>query len=252
MENRAAKSVTTTAIVLSIVFLLAVFGFFAFVFFSNPNEKVNYKIYGGMTDELTDSDLFEDLQSGRSICFLGDSITAGTEINGVHWYDPMAPYIKGDISNLSTGGWMVQDLIDQTANIPKADIYIIAIGINDVLFNNTVKSSKTPAEFARRASVLTESINGISPSAKIYFIAPWTFISEKEELNESGIQYRSALKDLCAEKGFKYIDPNPVIVSVLDAEGTDKFMFNSFHPNAKEGVGLFSYAVLKTAHESRV
>ena len=250
MENGGSKSVKIT-IVLSIIFLLSVFGFFAFIIFSKPQADITYEIYGGMTADLKDSELFEDLQSGRSICFLGDSITAGTEINGVHWYDPLVPYIKGDIYNLSMGGWMVQNLIDQTGNIPKADIYIIAIGINDVLFKNTVKSSKTPAEFAERTALLAENICDISPSAKIYFISPWTFISEKEELIESGRQYRSALRDLCAEKGYGYIDPDPIVVSVLDTEGTNKYMFNSFHPNASRGVGLFSYAVLKAAHEQR-
>ena len=255
MEKDGSTTSNLPAIVISIVFLLLVFGFFAAVFLfprssDVPKDQTKYEIYGGMTDELKDSKLFEDFQNARSVCFLGDSITAGTEIGGVHWYEPLIPYIKGDISNLSTGGWMVENLIEQSDAIPKVDMYIIAIGINDVLFPNAVKSAKTPSEFAQRCSLLAETIEGISPGAKICFIAPWTFISDKEELNESVIQYRSALKDLCAEKGFKYIDPNPVIVLVLDAEGTDKFMFNSFHPNAKEGVGLYSYAVLKAAHES--
>jgi len=256
MENEGSKTGKTIAIVLSIVFLLLVFGFFAFVFLSpaassQPTELATYELYGGMTADLQDSEFFKDLQSGRSICFLGDSITAGTEIGGVHWYEPLIPYIKGGISNLSTGGWMVQDLIDQTGNIPKSDIYIIAIGINDVLFPNAVKSAKTPAEFTERAALLAENIRGNSPDAKIYFISPWTFITEKQDLNEAGSQYRSALKDLCAEKGFGYMDPEPIVVSVLNAEGTDKYMFNNFHPNASKGVGLYSYAVLKSAHEEK-
>ena len=249
MESGSSTTVKTPAIVLSIVFLLSVFGFFAFVFFSNPQSQIKIEIYGGMTGELKDSELYKDLQSGKSICFLGDSITAGTETGGISWYEPLIPYIKGDISNISTGGWMVQDLIDQTANIPRSDIYIIAIGINDVLFENAIKSAKTPDEFAERASLLAENISGISPSAKIYFIAPWTFVTENSDIIEKGNQYRSALCDLCDEKGFRYINPDPVIVSVLNVEGTDKYMFNRFHPNANEGVGLFSYAVLKTSHE---
>ena len=256
MENEGSKTGKTIAIVLSIVFLLLVFGFFAFVFLSpaassKPTEQATYELYGGMTADLQDSEFFKDLQSGRSVCFLGDSITAGTEIGGVHWYEPLLPYIKGDISNLSTGGWMVQDLIDLTGNIPKSDIYIIAIGINDVLFPNAVKSAKTSAEFIERAALLAENIMGISPDAKIYFISPWTFITDKQELNEAGSQYRSALKDLCAEKSFVYIDAEPIVVSVLNAEGTNKYMFNNFHPNASKGVGLSSYAVFTAAHEQK-
>ena len=127
MEKDGSKTSTILAIVLSIVFLLLVFGFFTFIFLfpkssDVPQDQTKYEIYGGMTDELKDSELFEDLQSARSICFLGDSITAGTEIGGIHWYEPLTPYIKGRIFNLSTGGWMVENLIEQGNSIPKADM----------------------------------------------------------------------------------------------------------------------------------
>ncbi len=252
MEKEGSATVKTPAIVLSIVFLLLVLGFFVFVFLypnspDAPQVQTKYEIYGGMTDELKNSELFEDLQSGRSVCFLGDSITAGTEINGIHWYDPLTPYIKGSISNLSTGGWMVQYLIEQATAIPNADIYVIAIGINDVIFRNAVKSAQTPEEFAQRCSLLADTIKGISPDAKLYFIAPWTFIGQSEDINDLGNSFRDALKDMCAGSGYQYINPDPVITSVIYAEGYDKYMYNDFHPNASEGVGLYSYAVLKAA-----
>ena len=256
MEKDASTTGKNPAIVLSIVFLLLVFGFFVFVFLlpkspDAPQDQTKYEIYGGMTDELKDSELFEDLQSGNSVCFLGDSITAGTEINGIHWYEPLIPYTKGRISNLSTGGWMVEDLIEQAASITNADIYVIAIGINDVIFRNAVKSATTPSEFAQRCSLLAETIKGISPGAKIYFIAPWTFTGQTEDIEALGNNFRDALKDMCKGSGYQYINPDPVITSVIYSEGYDKYMHNSFHPNAPEGVGLYSYAVLKSAHEQR-
>ena len=256
MEKDGSKTSTIPAIVLSIVFLLLVFGFFTFVFLfpkssDVPQDQTKYKIYGGMTDELKDSELFEDLQSARSICFLGDSITAGTEIGGIHWYEPLTPYIKGRIFNLSTGGWMVENLIEQGNSIPKADMYIIAIGINDVLFRNAVKSAKTPSEFAQSCSLLAETIKGISPEAKIYFIAPWTFTGQTEDIEKLGNSFRDALKDMCQGSGYQYINPDPIITEVIYSEGYDRYMHNDFHPNAPDGVGLYSYAVLKSAHEQR-
>ena len=69
-------------LVLSIVFC-ARFRLFCFLIYPKssdvPQSFTKYEFYGGMTDELKDSEFFEDLQSGRSICFLGDSITAGTD-----------------------------------------------------------------------------------------------------------------------------------------------------------------------------
>ena len=44
---------------------------------------------------------------------------------------------------------------------------------------------------------------------------------------------------------------NPVIMEILDSEGTSKYMFNDFHPNTPDGVGLFSYAVLQQEHLRR-
>ena len=256
MEKDGSKTSTIPAIVLSIVFLLIVFGFFAFVFLlpktpDVPQDQTKYEIYGGMTDELKDSDLFKDLQSGSSVCFLGDSITAGTEINGIHWYEPLIPYTKGSISNLSTGGWMVEHLIDQGSSIPKADIYVVAIGINDILFRNAVRSAKTPAEFAQSCSLLADTIKGISPEAKIYFIAPWTFTGQTEDIEKLGNSFRDALKDMCHGSGYQYINPDPIITEVIYSEGYDRYMHNDFHPNAPDGVGLYSYAVLKSAHEQR-
>lgn len=243
MKNSSRTNRQSTTSFLAVILLLLILAFLA-VCFINRNK---YRIYGGMTAELKDSDLFEDLSSGRSVCFLGDSITAGNEINGICWYEPLTPYIKGTISNLSTGGWMVEDLIDQAAAIPNADIYVIAIGINDVIFRNAVKSAPTPAEFAQRCSLLTDTIKGISPDAKLYFIAPWTFIGQSEDIIALGNNFRAALKDMCAGSGYQYINPDPVITSVIYTEGYDKYMYNDFHPNASDGVGLYSYAVLKAA-----
>ena len=256
MKKDGSTTSNTPAIVISIVFLLLVFSFFAVIFLfprssDVPQDQAKYEIYGGMTDELKDSELFEDLQNARSVCFLGDSVTAGTEIGGVHWYDPLAPYIKGDISNLSTGGWMVENLIEQSDAIPKADVYVIAIGINDVLFRNAVKSAKTPSEFAQRCSLLAETIKGISPGAKICFIAPWTFTGQTEDIDDLGNSFRDSLKDMCNGSGYQYINPDPVISSVILSEGYGKYMYNDFHPNATDGVGLYSYAVLKAACEAR-
>ena len=208
-----------------------------------------YEIYGGMTDELKDSEFFEDMQSGKSFCFLGDSITYGSLTEGIHWYQPLIPYIKGDISILSHGGWAVKNLIDEGYNIPEADIYVIAIGINDILFPNDDDSAHTPENYASRCSQLGDILTSRSPGAKIYFIAPWSFVNRDISFVKRGDQFRNALEEWCTDTDYRYINPDPVIQSVIAEEGSGKYMCNDFHPNAPKGVGLFSYAVLKDAHK---
>lgn len=75
-----------------------------------------------MTSNLKESEPYRDMQSGKSFCFLGDSITAGTEIDGIPWYQPLIPYIKVNILNPSCGGWMVTHLIEESDKIPVSDI----------------------------------------------------------------------------------------------------------------------------------
>ena len=222
------------------------------VFYPAYINKWQYKIYGGMTPELKDSELYEDMRSGKSFCFMGDSITYGSFTEGIGWYIPLTNYIKGDVSNLSFGGWKVLDLIDHRASIPEADIYVIAIGINDILFFDHEQSAHTASELTDRLDRLSDIIFEISPEAKLYFISPWTFVNQVEFYNERGLQLRTTFSDWCSSKGFIYLDADTVILSVLEKEDPGKYMLNDFHPNSNKGAGLFSYAVLKADHERRM
>ncbi len=250
MKNGISK----TTIILSVVLVMLVAGAILFFKFSPQIHKYyvvhrNYKVYGGMTDELKDSEFYEDMQSGKSFCFLGDSITAGSVTEDIPWYRPLTPYISGTVCNFSRGGWTVSNLIDKADNIPEADIYVIAIGINDILFPEGEDSAQTALEFAARCKELGELLTNRSPGSKIYFILPWSFIDSDTSFVERGSRFRSALTQTCIAKGYRYINPDPVIQSVIEDEGASKYMYNDFHPNAPDGIGLYCYAVLIDAHD---
>ena len=250
MKNGISK----TTIILSVVLVMLVAGAILFFKFSPQIHKYyvvhrNYKVYGGMTGELKDSEFYEDMQSGKSFCFLGDSITAGSVTEGIPWYRPLTPYISGTVSNFSRGGWTVSNLIDKADNIPEADIYVIAIGINDILFPEDEDSAQTALEFASKCKELGELLTNRSPGSKIYFILPWSFIDSDTSFVERGSRFRSALAQTCIAKGYRYINPDPVIQSVIEDEGASKYMYNDFHPNAPAGIGLYCYAVLMDAHD---
>ena len=245
--------ISKTTIVLSVVLvMLVVCSLAGFALYPAAHEffiaNRKYPVYGGMTDELKDSELYEDMQSGKSFCFLGDSITAGSVTEGIPWYRPLTPYISGTVSNFSRGGWTVSNLIDKADNIPEADIYVIAIGINDILFPEAEASAQTALEFALRCKELGELLTDASPGSKIYYILPWSFIDSDQSFVERGDRFRSALTQTCIAKGYGYINPDPVIQSVIEDEGSSKYMFNDFHPNAPGGIGLYCYAVLTDAH----
>ena len=241
MKNGISK----TTIILSVVLVMLVAGAILFFKFSPQIHKYyvvhrNYKVYGGMTGELKDSEFYEDMQSGKSFC-------SATE--GIPWYRPLTPYISGTVSNFSRGGWTVSNLIDKADNIPEADIYVIAIGINDILFPEDEDSAQTALEFASKCKELGELLTNRSPGSKIYFILPWSFIDSDSSFVERGSRFRSALAQTCIAKGYRYINPDPVIQSVIEDEGASKYMYNDFHPNAPAGIGLYCYAVLMDAHD---
>lgn len=248
------KRISKTAIVLSVVLVMLIICSLAvFVIYPAAHKYYvanrEYPIYGGMTEELKDSEFFEDIQSGKSFCFLGDSITAGSATEGIPWYQPLTPYISGTICNFSNSGWVVNNLIDEADNIPEADIYVIAIGINDILFPEDEICAQTALEFATKCKELGELLTTASPGSKIYFILPWSFTVSDTGFIERGDRFRAALAQTCIAKGYRYINPDPVIQSVFADEGSSKFMYNDFHPNAPDGIGLYCYAVLKDAHK---
>lgn len=247
--NKQSKFIISVALLLFVV----IFGVFFIVHLSKRKSENNTisDLYGGLTDELKDSELYEDMSSGKSFCFLGDSITNGTYIDGTPWYQPLTPYISGKITNLSYNGWMVKDLIEHRNDIPAADIYVIALGINDILFQSYENASVTATEYIESIDELSVALMEISPKAKLYFITPWVYFDLEEKFYERGNQYRTALIDWCNNSGFICINPGPIITNVIEKDGINDYMYDNIHPNATGGAGLYSYAVLKDNHDQR-
>lgn len=237
-------------VALSIVLVLIVCAaLFVFVIRPAYVQKKSYELYGGINDELKDSELFEDMQSGKSFCFLGDSITEGSTIE-IQWYRPLQSYIKGDYVRFSHGGWTVKDLIVNSDRIPVADVYVIAIGTNDVGAFESDWCAATPDVFTDRLDQVSQILKAISPDAKQYYITPWMLVDHGAEMDERGKQFREAEIKWCKETGYVCIDPAPVMLSVFEREGAKKFMRDDgIHPNALNGISLYAYAVLQAAHD---
>ena len=243
-----SRTVIIIIFILSLCLLLAVIIYPRYMHTKLASECV---IYGGLTDELRDSEFYEDMQSGKSFCFMGDSITEGSAIWGIPWYEPLTPYINGTIQNMSKSGWTVNDLLTRADRIPAADVYVIAIGVNDIIRVEDADYAATGEEYVSRLQTLSENIISVSPGAKIYFIAPWPIFTDDNGIIARSAEFTDALITWCNMTEYISIDPIPVIYSVMDTEGPSRFMYNTCHPNAPDGVGLFSYAVLQQEHLRR-
>ena len=209
-----------------------------------------------ISDELAKGKFFTAIQAAQNVCFVGDSITRGSKNGSVPWYEPIAPFIKGTIFNASFIGAKIKRLIRENflskiAAAP-ADLFVVAIGCNDIRRRNEKICAMTPKEYIDCLEVLRGEILKNTPAAKFIFIAPWTSTdgdkfdplkySDKLKMTK---QYTDALKDFCEVTGDIFINANAHIDPILNVRLHRDYMNDYVHPNATAGVRLYAEAVLK-------
>ncbi len=206
-----------------------------------------------ISDDLKDNALLHELASVSSVCFVGDSVTYGVLNGGFPWYDPLLPYITAKVENVSLGGWTTRYLLAESGTIPSCELYVIAIGTNDVLVNDPVRSATTEEDYISNIVELKSRICAISPDAKFVFIAPWiagnggdSFSPEEfAELKKKRDSYAAALSDLCISEKDLFSDPAPFIEERFEEESQDHYLLDWIHPNYKYGVPLYCEAALR-------
>lgn len=207
-----------------------------------------------ISSELEESAFLKKIRSRDSVCFLGDSITFGTKNGGIPWYEPLLPAIPGKVSNTSYGGWTSKDLLEHKEEIGKASLYVIAIGTNDVRYNDANKGAIDPDGYIRNLQELKKTIRTLAPGAKIIFIAPWISTDGDkaspltiEEVTERRLSYSKALSEFCSSEGDMYIDPNPYIEENLLHTTQSYYLLDWIHPNRRHGIAMYCEAVLASS-----
>ena len=95
--------------------------------------------------------IYKYIDTSDSITFIGDSITEGTK-NGFHpWYEPIVNCLKNKkIINISKGSYTTKLIIRDFKNEiikSNSDLYIIAIGINDIRYRRESTCAMNSAEY---------------------------------------------------------------------------------------------------------
>lgn len=222
-------------------------------YYFNENGFIRSRSAGlALTDEMRTGLLYSAIESAGSVCFIGDSVTEGTKNGGCPWYEPMEEYFAGkEIFNYSKGGCTVSYMVRQTDEIPAAELYVIALGTNDVRYRDESKCAMTTDEYVNALNELKEKLSAVSSSAEFIFIAPWystdgdpycsLSYKEKTKLND---EYSLALKQYCEKNSLGYINANEHIKNALATAPDRRYLLDHIHPNQAQGVRLYSEAVL--------
>jgi poly-gamma-glutamate capsule biosynthesis protein CapA/YwtB (metallophosphatase superfamily)/lysophospholipase L1-like esterase len=206
-----------------------------------------------LTDKEVKSTFYSLLTTNKNVCFVGDSITAGSRDGGYGWYEPLTQLISGKVTQKAIGGSTTKTILGsiKEEGISPADLYVIAIGTNDIRYRNREICAMTPMEYVQNISEIVSEIKKTAPNAKFALIAPWRTqnndphcVSSIEERGQLYTSFSEQLKVYCETCHFTYIDPNPYIKSILDVQSPSKYLVDYIHPSAKEGIRLYSMAVL--------
>ena len=224
-----------------------------YFFINNSYYEFNEeeKNFCNILKSYEESKIYKYINEANSMTFIGDSITEGTK-NGYHpWFEPMIRcFSNKKIINISKGSYTTKLILDKFNNEiinSRSDLYIIALGTNDVRYRNSLICSMNPKEYVKNMDKIVDLIK--NPQAKIIFIAPWfsTKDDSKTKLNHIDKirlmkKYSLELKSYTKLKNYIFIDPNDYIEKKV-IKNKKKYLIDFTHPNDKEGIELYCEAV---------
>lgn len=206
-----------------------------------------------LTEEMRNTPFYQLVSKAHKVCFVGDSVTEGTKNGGYGWYEPIAAALPVKVTTFAKGGKTSMWLLENADELAKqnADVYVVAIGTNDVRYRDQKICAMTETEYVSTLRSFVNRILKHNAKAKFIFIAPWTSTDgdknsrlnydDKITMNKA---YSRALAAYCAEEGFLFVNPNGRINSMLRLYPDSKYLVDFIHPNSTEGIRLYSESVL--------
>jgi len=222
-------------------------------YYFNENGFIRLKNTSlSVTEDMKNNTLYQAMDRADSICFIGDSVTEGTKNGGCPWYEPIEHYFPNTkTDNYSKGGCTVSYISERADEIPDAELYVIALGTNDVRYRDESICAMTAEAYISELDGLKTKIEKKRANAKFIFIAPWystdgdpfcnMSFAEKTALND---EYSAALEKYCSEHSLGFVNANGYIREVLSTSPDRTYLLDHIHPNAAAGAVMYSQAVL--------
>ena len=208
--------------------------------------------------DYADKEIYRLIDEADSVTFIGDSITEGTKNDWHPWYEPMMADFEGKtICNVSKGGYTVKKLMDEFGEdivASNTDLYVVAIGCNDVRYRNKKTCAMTAEDYVASMEKMVDLIHQANPDARIVFLPPWMTLDndqvtslDHETKNAMTDEFGAALEAYAAENGYYYVNPNGYLREFFANAGRKLYTSDGIHPNDGWGLELYSMAVLESS-----
>ena len=209
------------------------------------------KYFCNILNKYSDKIIYKYIKNSNSISFIGDSITKGTK-NGYHpWFEPMINcFDNKKIINISRGSFTTKLIIKYFKNEiidSKSDLYIIALGTNDIRYRNKRICSMNSKEYNEQINTIVNLAK--NNNSKFIFITPWFSLPDDtvSKLNHQDKkklmkEYSLGLQKYAEKNNYIFIDPNEYLERIIEKNRT-KYMVDFIHPNCKDGIKLYCESV---------
>ena len=200
--------------------------------------------------------LYSKLKESDEVCFIGDSITAGSRNGGYSWYLPLMANFDATIKKVAYDSYTTKLLLANKSEEIKncaGDLNIIAIGTNDIRYRDNT-AALTSEDYINNIEKIVGLIKSENSKAQIVLIAPWysmdndsyalMSLQEKEELFS---KYSKALNEFANKNNYLYINANKEIKQTINQSVSSYYMVDFIHPNKTRGIYLYSFAVLNAS-----
>lgn len=210
-----------------------------------------------LNNEPFKTNVLEMFKTAKNALFIGDSVTHGTKNGGYGWYEPLTTSLPAlHTEREAWGGATTFTLLDNLDKIlsHNADLYIIAIGTNDIRYRDAAVCAMTPQQYIDNLEKLSKAILKIKPEANLIFVSPWPSLANDPFIKISADQketiyssYTKALKIFCQQNGHVFVNPATDILAAIDERVSGYYLIDHIHPNADKGLRLYSEAFIKSA-----
>ena len=218
------------------------------------------------TVEIENNNMYKILSTATNVCVIGDSITIGSASDGYGWYDGLIdrfPNIE-TVDVAATGGQTSASIFNNKKDMEiieesSAETYIIALGINDVIYRDKggISTTYTTAEYIKSIENLVKYINNKDDNKinKFVFVAPFQYINKHSHQLTKYIrrenthqEYTIALYDWCNLNNYAFTAPMNYVKNTLDTvDDVDEYAVDDIHPSYPLGTQLYSKATYESS-----